>query len=63
MGTIAGNAFDATRTPGGSSAGSGAAVGDWQCQLAFGTQTVNIVFEAEIQADNTGRKYYQTSQL
>lgn len=31
--------MDPTRTPGGSSSGSGAAVGDRQVQLAFGTQT------------------------
>jgi len=33
------NPFDLTRTPGGSSSGSGAAVGDRQVPLAFGTQT------------------------
>lgn len=33
------NPFDLTRTPGGSSSGSGAAVGDHQVPLAFGTQT------------------------
>lgn len=33
------NPFDLTRTPGGSSSGSGAAVGDKQVPLAFGTQT------------------------
>ncbi len=33
------NPFDLTRTPGGSSSGSGAAVGDCQVPLAFGTQT------------------------
>ena len=33
------NPFDLTRTPGGSSSGSGAAVGDQQIPLAFGTQT------------------------
>nr|XP_019008306.1 uncharacterized protein I206_06863 [Kwoniella pini CBS 10737]OCF47087.1 hypothetical protein I206_06863 [Kwoniella pini CBS 10737] len=34
-----GNPYDITRTPGGSSSGSGAAVRDFQCSLAFGTQT------------------------
>ncbi|ORY24021.1 amidase signature domain-containing protein [Naematelia encephala] len=38
-GPPAGNAYDQRRTPGGSSSGSGAAVSDWQCHLAFGTQT------------------------
>ncbi|MBM3358151.1 MAG: amidase [Betaproteobacteria bacterium] len=33
------NPFDASRTPGGSSSGSGAAVGDWHVPLALGTQT------------------------
>ncbi|ORX34070.1 amidase signature domain-containing protein [Kockovaella imperatae] len=33
------NPYDASRTPGGSSSGSGAAVRDFQCQLALGTQT------------------------
>jgi Asp-tRNA(Asn)/Glu-tRNA(Gln) amidotransferase A subunit family amidase len=33
------NPFNAAHTPGGSSSGSGAAVGDHQVQLAFGTQT------------------------
>lgn len=33
------NPLDLTRTPGGSSSGSGAAVGDRQVPLAFGTQT------------------------
>ncbi len=33
------NPFDPTRTPGGSSSGSGAAVGDRQVPLALGTQT------------------------
>jgi Asp-tRNA(Asn)/Glu-tRNA(Gln) amidotransferase A subunit family amidase len=33
------NPHDPTRTPGGSSSGSGAAVGDFQVPLAFGTQT------------------------
>ncbi|KAM0327154.1 hypothetical protein ACHAQA_006285 [Verticillium albo-atrum] len=33
------NPHDSTRTPGGSSAGSGAAVGDFQCPIALGTQT------------------------
>lgn len=32
------NVFDASRTPGGSSSGSGAAVGDFQVPLALGTQ-------------------------
>ena len=33
------NAFDQRRSPGGSSSGSGAAVSDWQCHIAPGTQT------------------------
>jgi Asp-tRNA(Asn)/Glu-tRNA(Gln) amidotransferase A subunit family amidase len=33
------NPRDSARTPGGTSSGSGAAVGDWQVPLAFGTQT------------------------
>lgn len=33
------NPFDPTRTPGGSSSGSGAAVGDFQVPLAIGSQT------------------------
>lgn len=33
------NPLDLTRTPGGSSSGSGASVGDYQVPLAFGTQT------------------------
>jgi amidase len=33
-------AHDTTRTPGGSSSGSGAAVGDFQVPIALGTQTV-----------------------
>ena len=33
------NALDPTRTPGGSSSGSGAAVGDFQVPIALGTQT------------------------
>ncbi|KAH8681859.1 amidase signature domain-containing protein [Xylariales sp. PMI_506] len=33
------NAHDPTRTPGGSSSGSGAAVGDFQAPIALGTQT------------------------
>ena len=33
------NPHDASRTPGGSSSGSGAAVGDFQVPLALGTQT------------------------
>lgn len=33
------NAHDPTRTPGGSSSGSGAAVGDFQVPIALGTQT------------------------
>jgi Asp-tRNA(Asn)/Glu-tRNA(Gln) amidotransferase A subunit family amidase len=33
------NPFNAAHTPGGSSSGSGAAVGDYQVPLAFGTQT------------------------
>lgn len=33
------NPHDVTRTPGGSSSGSGAAVGDFQVPIAFGTQT------------------------
>ncbi|EIW71099.1 hypothetical protein TREMEDRAFT_60039 [Tremella mesenterica DSM 1558] len=39
VGPPAHNAYDPARTPGGSSSGSGAAVGDYQCQIAFGTQT------------------------
>ncbi|KIW01554.1 uncharacterized protein PV09_07031 [Verruconis gallopava] len=34
------NPHDPTRTPGGSSSGSGAAVGDYQVPIALGTQTV-----------------------
>ncbi|KAF2262229.1 Asp-tRNA Asn/Glu-tRNA Gln amidotransferas-like protein subunit A [Lojkania enalia] len=34
------NPHDPTRTPGGSSAGSGAAVGDFQVPIALGTQTI-----------------------
>ncbi|KAF2824148.1 Asp-tRNA Asn/Glu-tRNA Gln amidotransferas-like protein subunit A [Ophiobolus disseminans] len=34
------NPHDPTRTPGGSSAGSGAAVGDFQVPVALGTQTI-----------------------
>ncbi|KAL0240707.1 hypothetical protein I308_106507 [Cryptococcus tetragattii IND107] len=34
------NPFDQARTPGGSSSGSAAAVSDWQCHVALGTQTV-----------------------
>ena len=37
------NPYDTRRTPGGSSSGSGAATGDWQCHIAFGTQTVRSV--------------------
>lgn len=33
------NPHDLARTPGGSSSGSGAAVGDWQIPVALGTQT------------------------
>jgi Asp-tRNA(Asn)/Glu-tRNA(Gln) amidotransferase A subunit family amidase len=33
------NPHDSTRTPGGSSSGSGAAVGDYQVAIALGTQT------------------------
>ncbi|KAM0751973.1 amidase signature enzyme [Meredithblackwellia eburnea MCA 4105] len=33
------NAHDSTRTPGGSSSGSAAAVADFQCPVSFGTQT------------------------
>lgn len=33
------NPHDPTRTPGGSSSGSGAAVGDYQVPIALGTQT------------------------
>jgi Asp-tRNA(Asn)/Glu-tRNA(Gln) amidotransferase A subunit family amidase len=35
-----GNAQDPSRTPGGSSSGSGAAVGDYQVPIALGTQTI-----------------------
>lgn len=35
------NPFDQARTPGGSSSGSAAAVSDWQCHVALGTQTVS----------------------
>jgi Asp-tRNA(Asn)/Glu-tRNA(Gln) amidotransferase A subunit family amidase len=34
------NPYDSSRTPGGSSSGSGAAVGDFQCTVGFGTQTI-----------------------
>nr|XP_018265289.1 uncharacterized protein I303_01652 [Kwoniella dejecticola CBS 10117]OBR87447.1 hypothetical protein I303_01652 [Kwoniella dejecticola CBS 10117] len=34
-----GNPYDTSRTPGGSSSGSAAALRDFQCSLAFGTQT------------------------
>ena len=33
------NPHDSTRTPGGSSSGSGAAVGDFQVPIGLGTQT------------------------
>jgi len=36
---VARNPFNPAHTPGGSSSGSGAAVGDFQVQMAFGTQT------------------------
>ncbi|CAK4033629.1 related to glu asp-tRNA amidotransferase subunit A [Lecanosticta acicola] len=39
VGTKTTNPHDPTRTPGGSSSGSGAAVGDFQAPLALGTQT------------------------
>ncbi|WVQ79885.1 hypothetical protein IAT38_001985 [Cryptococcus sp. DSM 104549] len=39
VGPPSANPFDPRRTPGGSSSGSGAAVGDYQCSFAFGTQT------------------------
>ena len=35
------NPFDVTRFAGSSSAGSGAAVADYQCHMALGTQTVS----------------------
>ena len=36
---VTGNPYNGAHTPGGSSSGSGAAVGDFQVPLAFGTQT------------------------
>lgn len=39
VGTKTSNAHDPTRTPGGSSSGSGAAIADFQAPLALGTQT------------------------
>ncbi|KAK8847573.1 hypothetical protein IAR55_005432 [Kwoniella newhampshirensis] len=39
VGPPACNPYDRRRTPGGSSSGSGAAVSDYQCSFAFGTQT------------------------
>ncbi|KAK8066015.1 hypothetical protein PG997_012762 [Apiospora hydei] len=39
VGPKTGNPHDPTRTPGGSSSGSGAAVGDFQATLGLGTQT------------------------
>ena len=39
VGTATCNPHDPTRTPGGSSSGSGAAVGDYQVPIALGTQT------------------------
>jgi Asp-tRNA(Asn)/Glu-tRNA(Gln) amidotransferase A subunit family amidase len=42
-GTITHNPIDPGHTPGGSSSGSGAAVADFQCHIALGTQTVSLV--------------------
>lgn len=42
-GPLARNPHDPTRTPGGSSSGSGAAVGDYQVPIALGTQTLGSV--------------------
>lgn len=39
VGGPSGNAHDPRRTPGGSSSGSGAAVGDYQVPISLGTQT------------------------
>jgi amidase len=36
------NPVDKEHTPGGSSSGSGAAVADFQCHIALGTQTVRL---------------------
>lgn len=46
-GTATTNPHDSSRTPGGSSSGSGAVVGDFQVPISLGTQTVGSTF-AEI---------------
>lgn len=40
QGLLTGNPFDTTRRPGTSSAGCAAAVSDYQCHVAIGSQTV-----------------------
>ncbi|MEE8334690.1 MAG: amidase [Alphaproteobacteria bacterium] len=50
------NPHDATRTPGGSSSGSGAAVADFMAHLAFGTQTAGSVLRPSAYCGIVGYK-------
>lgn len=50
------NPLDATRTPGGSSSGSGAAVADCMVHLAFGTQTAGSVLRPSAYCGIVGYK-------
>ena len=55
------NPYNLKHTPGGTSSGSAAAVGDWQCQVAFGTQTVSL--KILNWAFTVGRQRHQTREL
>lgn len=46
-GTAACNPHDPKRTPGGSSSGSGAAVGDLQCTISLGSEFLRLPLEPQ----------------
>ena len=63
-GTVTHNPVDKGYTPGGSSSGSAAAVADFQCHIALGTQTVctfPYLCDALKTADTSGRVDHPSS--
>jgi hypothetical protein len=59
------NPFGLGHTPGGSSTGSAAAVSDYQCHIALGTQTVSHlpVYLSSVDTEEVGRITRQACEL